>query len=85
MASMQIRNIPQEIMERIKDIASRERRSINSQVIILIEKAVNEESARLSVNELLDLAQKIRRTIPKKRKIPGGLALLRKAREDRSL
>ena len=40
MANMTIRNIPDSILERIKALSARERRSVNSEILVLLEEAV---------------------------------------------
>jgi hypothetical protein len=43
MASITIRNIPPEILERIRSLSSVERRSINSEILFLLERATYTE------------------------------------------
>lgn len=38
---MTIRNIPDSILERIKVLSARERRSVNSEILVLLEEAVH--------------------------------------------
>lgn len=40
MASVTIRNIPDSILEQIKTLSARERRSMNSEILVLLEQAV---------------------------------------------
>jgi plasmid stability protein len=43
MASITLKGIPEEVKERLKDLADRERRSLNQQAILLLERALAEE------------------------------------------
>ena len=43
MANITIRNIPDDIFEKIKRISSIERRSINNELLVIIEKGINSE------------------------------------------
>lgn len=43
MASITLKGIPDEVKERLKDLADRERRSLNQQAILLLEQALAEE------------------------------------------
>lgn len=45
MAAITLKGIPDELKERIQEIADRERRSLNQQAIYLLERAVAEEPA----------------------------------------
>jgi len=83
MASLQIRNVPTDVMEKLRRIAGKERRSINAQVLMLLADAVNEDQQRSTVKEILERAREIRSSAKRGRKIPGSLALIRKAREER--
>jgi plasmid stability protein len=40
MPSITIRNIPEDLMERIRALSRKERRSINSEILVLLEKAL---------------------------------------------
>lgn len=43
MASITLKGIPNELKERIQELADRERRSLNQQAILLLERAAREE------------------------------------------
>lgn len=43
MASITLKGIPDELKERIQELADRERRSLNQQAILLLERAAREE------------------------------------------
>ena len=46
MASITVRNIPESILERIRTLSLIEKRSINSELLLLIETGLNEETER---------------------------------------
>lgn len=43
MATMTIKNIPDELYEKLKLVAATNRRSLNNEVIVIIEKAIKKE------------------------------------------
>ena len=46
MANITIRNIPDSVLEKIRTLSSIERRSINSELLLIIETGLNEETKR---------------------------------------
>lgn len=58
MATITIKNIPDELYAQLKDIAEANRRSVNSEVIVCIERRL--ESHRPSVDEMLQRARQLR-------------------------
>ena len=59
MATVTIKNIPDELYERLKSVAEINRRSINSEIIMCIENTVI--SRRLNLEEVLENARQIRK------------------------
>ena len=59
MATVTVKNIPDELYERLKGVAKINRRSINSEIIVCIENAVT--SRRINPDEVLENARRIRR------------------------
>lgn len=51
MASITIRNIPDSILEKIRTLSAIERRSINNELLLLIEAGLNEKSDYKMKNE----------------------------------
>jgi hypothetical protein len=43
MANLSLRDVPDELYQQIKDIAERDRRSINQQILVLLEQAVRQQ------------------------------------------
>ncbi|GEM_PF-1372438 len=52
MASLTLKQIPDEVMERLRSLAEKERRSLNQQAILLLENALEEQ--RPSFTEAYD-------------------------------
>ncbi len=77
MPTITVKNVPDDIYEDLKNSASIHRRSINSEVIFCIEKAVR--SHRLDPNELFIRVEAIRNKIDVP---PLTDAVLRQARGD---
>lgn len=46
MASLTLKNIPEELIERIKELAERERRSMTQQVLYMLEESIAKRSGR---------------------------------------
>ena len=61
MATITVKNIPEDVYERIKEQAKRNRRSINSEIIMLMERAVM--SYRIDPEEILESARVIRESL----------------------
>lgn len=77
MPSITIKNVPEPLYERLKDVAARNRRSLNSEVIIQLERALG--TAPVDAAALLARARAVRER--------GGVpyltdAALRAAREE---
>ena len=58
MATVTVKNIPDELYERLKTVAEINRRSINSEIIVCIENAVT--SRRINPDEVLENARRLR-------------------------
>jgi len=58
MATVTVKNIPDELYERLKTVAKINRRSINSEIIVCIENAVT--SRRINPDEVLENARRLR-------------------------
>jgi plasmid stability protein len=59
MATVTVKNIPNELYERLKSVAEINRRSINSEIIMCIENTVI--SRRINLDEVLENARQLRR------------------------
>jgi plasmid stability protein len=81
MPTLQIRNFPEELLQKIKERAARNHRSLSEEVIALIELALENEEIRSK--RAAALAR-----IPKNRKkagpLPAGVDTLTLLREDRA-
>jgi len=58
MATVTVKNIPDELYKRLKAVAEINRRSINSEIIVCIENAVT--SRRVNPEEVLENARRLR-------------------------
>jgi antitoxin FitA len=58
MATVTVKNIPDELYERLKSSAETNRRSINGEIIVCIEKAVM--SRRINIDEVIKNARRLR-------------------------
>jgi plasmid stability protein len=58
MATVTVKNIPDELYDRLKTVAKMNRRSINSEIITCIENAV--VSRRVNLDEVLENARQLR-------------------------
>ncbi len=61
MPTITVKNIPEDVYERLKEQAKRNRRSINSEIITLMERAVM--SYRIDPEEILESARVIRESL----------------------
>jgi len=59
MATLTIKNIPADLYERLKESAAQDRRSINNQVIVYLERALR--SAKIDTDAVLAGARSLRR------------------------
>jgi antitoxin FitA len=59
MATVTVKNIPDELYERLKSIAEKNRRSVNSEIIICIENAGM--SRRIDIDEVIENARRLRK------------------------
>lgn len=62
MATITLKNIPQELYEQLKQRAERHRRSINSEAIVCLERVL--QSERLDTDALLVRARRLRSRKP---------------------
>lgn len=58
MATITVKNIPDELYKKLKSVAETNRRSLNSEIIMCIEKAV--AIRRVAIDEVLENARRLR-------------------------
>lgn len=81
MATLYVRNFPEELYRWLKEVSSERRRSLGAEVTVLVERAREEEdAARERLQALKELAE-IRRRNPLPPGAVDSLALLREDRE----
>jgi plasmid stability protein len=61
MATVTVKNIPDDLYARLKAAAAKNRRSINSEIIVCIEE--NLMPARISAEQVLDRVRRLRRAM----------------------
>jgi len=64
MANLSLRDVPEELYQQIKEIAARERRSVNQQIVVLLERAVQQQKRPLA--EVLERIDRRREAIAAK-------------------
>lgn len=79
MPILHVRNVPDDLYERIRQRAGRQNRSISAEVIVLLDKALAE--AELSQAELLADIRRRRFFRPADQDAPDSTTLLRQDRE----
>ena len=62
MATMTLKNVPDELYEQLKQSAERHRRSLNSEAIVCLERALGSE--RVDPDALLSRARRLRSRTP---------------------
>ena len=80
MPNLQVRDLPENIYNQIKELAEKERRSITQQTIVLLEKALeiereNKERRKKLLDQLVEADEEI------KGDIPDPVPLIREDRE----
>ncbi len=83
MSTLQIRGLPQEVKDRLQELARREKRSLNAQAALLLTEAVDRERHRETAAESLLRADEIREAAPKRRRGADSLAMLHRGRAER--
>jgi len=72
MVALTLKGIPEEVVERLRELADAERRSLNQQAILLLERAVAEQPASFG-----DAYRRFRETHGRSPLEPGDLDALR--------
>ena len=78
MATLHVRNIPDGLHERLRDLAERENRSLSAEVVSLLDAAVRQHEARARSGAILRRARRRRIKLP-----PGSPTAEELIREDR--
>ena len=80
MATLHVRSVPEELYEGIRSLASEWKRSLSSQVIMMLENSLREERHRPPFSEVLERMRRLRLKYPPKEGEPDSLSLLREGR-----
>ena len=83
MATIHVRDVPDDVYARIRSLARVEGRSMNAQVIRLLTTVAHDIATTLSVREALDEARQIRHSRNAARRGPASLTLLQEGRRSR--
>lgn len=83
MPSLQIRNVPEDLLNEIREEARKEHRSVTAQALVMISDAMENRKRKQRVEELLAKADEIRRTTKRTKNIPDSVEIIRQAREER--
>lgn len=54
MANLSLRDVPEDLYQRIKEIAEHQRRSVNQQIIVLLEQSLQQKRSRVEVLASID-------------------------------
>lgn len=82
MATIHVRNVPEDVYARVRSLARAEGRSLNAQVVRLLTATSRDVTTTLTVEQALAEARKIRLTRGGRQR-PTGFALLREGRRSR--
>ena len=81
MPILHVRNVPDDLHARIRQLADAQNRSLSAQVIRLLDQAVQSEGARRSQAKLLAGIRRRRVSTARKPSTPDSVTLLREDRE----
>lgn len=87
MATLHIRNVPDDLYARLQQLASSQNRSISAQLIILLESALTPETQQSqsekpkSITEILVQSRRRRRVNPADFGLPDSTTLIREDRD----
>ncbi|MEH2406875.1 FitA-like ribbon-helix-helix domain-containing protein [Nostoc sp.] len=87
MATLYVRNLPDDLYAKLQELAASEHRSINAQVITLLEQALKteaqqtEEERRKNVPKLLEEIRLRREKLPTDIEWPDSTAMIREERD----
>lgn len=79
MASITVRDIPDDIYERFRGLAERDRRSLNAEIIVAMDRLIAQDALQQ------ERARALQRIIARRRQIPpAGTESVESLREDRA-
>jgi plasmid stability protein len=81
MATLHVRNVPDEIYSTIQSLARSRNRSLSAEVITLLQQALRQEQQRQEQLKLVAEIRRSRYTYPKHKRVPDSVILLREDRE----
>ena len=81
MPTLYVRNFPDDLHRKIRDLAAQKQRSVGAEVIVLVEQGIKQESLIRSRSEVLGNIAKRRRSYQSPPGAADSLTLLREDRE----
>ncbi|MBV9387571.1 MAG: hypothetical protein JOZ78_14220 [Chroococcidiopsidaceae cyanobacterium CP_BM_ER_R8_30] len=81
MATLHVRNVPDDLYARLKQLASAQNRSISAQAVSLLEEALESQSQRQNQSEILAEIRRRRRVNPMNFGLPDSTSLIREDRD----
>ena len=85
MSSLTVRDIPEEVMQRLREAATEDRRSINSQTVFWLEQAARQRMSLDERTRLVSRVRSLRRAITRRRGTgPDSAKIIRRMRDERA-
>ena len=81
MATLHVRNVPDELYSTLKDLAQKKKRSLSAEVTVLLDQVIREEAVRTGQSLILEGIRVRRFVYPESRSVHDSVALLREDRE----
>lgn len=80
MATLHVRNIPDDVYAQIQTLAQTQNRSLSAQIVVLLQTALEQEQVRQKQTKLVAELRRRRYTYPKNKRVPDSVHLLREDR-----
>ena len=85
MPSLTVRNIPEQVIKRLRNAAREQKRSINSEAVLWLERAARDSSSREDVAKLFRKIRASRRAILRRHGLgTDSVEIIRQMREERA-
>ena len=81
MATLDVQDIPDKLYERICSLAAEQNRSVDEQVIVLLQQQLRREKSRATHAEVLERMRRDRHEYPEGQRILDSVELLREDRD----
>ena len=80
MAILHVRNVPDEMYQRLQRLAEQRKRSLSAEVVTILERGIEEEERRSTQRELIEKIRRERFRYPEGTQVPDSYELLREDR-----